>query len=191
MSEPVRSRSRAFESLPFEVCAVLLLDRVVYRSFCFCSLPQHYDEIIAILRSLSSVKNVRLEIKAAFWGEEFAADSEQAKFTGTVARWVNSQKLGLYVCWEGYTRNQNSPLDQMNIDAHGDSLGLRLLPFSDGRPPPVLNTNAQHNSSGARSSGTGPADHPAGHPNAQAVDAVEEEHNIAGQLWQKRDPKYE
>lgn len=155
------------------------------QSFCVFALPQQYDEIVTILKSLPSVKNVRLEINASFWGEEFAAGSEQAKFSGTVDRWVNSQKLSLYVCWEGYTRNQNSPLDKMNVDAHGDSLGLRLLPYGDGRPPPVLNTNP---APATGSSGAGVTAHPAGQADAEDDDG--EEHEVAGQLWRKRDPHF-
>ena len=41
--------------------------------------PQSFDEIVKILRSLPSVKDVKISISAHLWGEAFAADSTSAQ----------------------------------------------------------------------------------------------------------------
>ncbi|KAL1511603.1 hypothetical protein AB1Y20_006397 [Prymnesium parvum] len=92
---------------------------------CSCCAPcrQTYDEICAIIRSLKSVKGLRLPIGAAFWGEEFAADSEKLKYMGTVNRWNDpSTKQTLMVLWEGYTQCQRAPIDKMQKTESGTDL---------------------------------------------------------------------
>ena len=65
-------------------------------------LPQTYAEIVEILKNLPKIKGVRLKIKAGFWGEEYAAESEKATYIGVVDRWANAaDKTKLYVMWEG------------------------------------------------------------------------------------------
>ena len=76
-----------------------------------CHAAQTYSEIVSILKSLTRIKGVRIEIKAHFWGEEYAAGADKPKFAGTIDRWANAkEKASLYVIWEGYTRNQLVPL---------------------------------------------------------------------------------
>lgn len=104
-----------------------------------CLAVQTYSDIVGILKSLGRVKGVRIQIKAHFWGEEYAASADKPKFSGTIDRWANAkEKAAMYVMWEGYSRNQLAPLDKMDQDAHGDSLELVLLPYADGREPPTL-----------------------------------------------------
>lgn len=95
-----------------------------------------YATVVEILQSLSSVKGIKVEINASFWGEEYAATAEKPKFTGVIDRWdkVNT-KDALFILWEGHTRNQKAPLDKMDTDAQGNSLELKLLPGNDGRVP--------------------------------------------------------
>ncbi|KAL1519186.1 hypothetical protein AB1Y20_003446 [Prymnesium parvum] len=102
-----------------------------------------YDEICAIIRSLKSVKGLRLRIGAAFWGEEFAADSEKLKYMGTVNRWNDpSTKQTLMVLWEGYTQCQRAPIDKMQKTESGTELDLELLPYEDGVYPSLQEEEA-------------------------------------------------
>ena len=104
---------------------------------------QAFSDICDVLKSLPRIKGVRISIKAEFWGEEYAVDSEKPSYTGTIDRWANAaKKEALYVLWEGYSRNQLSPLDKMDVDLSGNSLDLQLLPYEDGRAAPMLHTTA-------------------------------------------------
>ena len=85
---------------------------------------------------MSSVKGIKVEISASFWGEEYAASAEKPKFTGVIDRWDKvATKDALFIMWEGHARNQKAPLDKMDTDAHGNSLEFKLLPGDDGKLP--------------------------------------------------------
>ena len=96
-----------------------------------------YEEIIAILKSQKAVKGIKIEIDAAFWGEEYAAGADKPRYHGVIDRWQSpvSEQRALMVQWEGYNRCQAAPLDSMDKAASGDSLGLKLLPRADGTIP--------------------------------------------------------
>ena len=168
-----------------------------------CSGPllftQTYEEIVGILRSLTRIKGVRLRIKAEYWSEEYAAESEQPKYTGTIDRWANAtEKVALYVQWEGYTRNQLAPLDKMENDASGESLELELLPYADGRPEPTLQaarptpSGTQNSTSPPQNAGTNGTtaivthDFHDGGDDGGNSDVVD----VHGQQWTERAPTY-
>ena len=101
-----------------------------------------YEELVNILKSLRSVKGVKVEIKSEFWGEEYALEAEKSTYKGVIDRWEkSSSKEALYIMWEGYARNQKAPLDKMNTDAAGDSLELKFLPGADGKMPELVQGN--------------------------------------------------
>ena len=101
-----------------------------------------YEELVSILKSLRSVKGVKVEIKSEFWGEEYALNAEKPTYKGVIDRWEkSSSKEALYIMWEGYARNQKAPLDKMNTDAAGDSLELKFLPGADGKMPELIQGN--------------------------------------------------
>ena len=93
-----------------------------------CSAWQNYESNIAIIKSLKSVKGVKISINARFWGEEYAAGAENDTVKGVIDRWEKaSTKTDLMVLWEGYNRNQRAPLVKMDTDALGEDLCLTLL----------------------------------------------------------------
>ena len=97
-----------------------------------------YADIVEILRSLDSVAGVVVQIRAELWGEAYAAEAEKPEWQGIIDRWSSAEKDALYIKWEGYNRNQLTPLDSMDKMASGASLQLKLLPYQDGRPAPTL-----------------------------------------------------
>ena len=100
---------------------------------------QTFAEVKEIIRSLKSVKGVRLEVSAALWGNDFAETADQDEYTGLVDRWNDpKEKTTLMVKWEGYTRCEQAPLDKLDTDADGASLGLKLLPYENGHAAPTL-----------------------------------------------------
>ena len=55
-----------------------------------------------------------------------------------VQKWKNaSTKSELMVLWEGRTRNETTVLENLELDAVGEPLGLALLPYEDGTPAPT------------------------------------------------------
>ncbi|KAL1519417.1 hypothetical protein AB1Y20_022941 [Prymnesium parvum] len=103
---------------------------------------QSYQEILEILRSLRSVKDVRLSVKAAFFGVEWAASQDQETFVGVISHWKTKGAV-LMVKWEGWAKNRQCPIDSLDKDADGNSLELSLLAYEDGRPPPVFEEHAR------------------------------------------------
>ena len=65
----------------------------------FC-LVQSYDEIIRIIKSLPSVKGVRLEVRMALFGVEWGRQPGEATCVGIVDRWKTKNKM-LMIKWEG------------------------------------------------------------------------------------------
>ena len=57
------------------------------------------EEIIAILKSQQSVKNIRIRVKASFFGVSWAASQDQANFIGTIDRWYSAEHKILMVKW--------------------------------------------------------------------------------------------
>ena len=98
---------------------------------------QSYDEIIRIIKSLPSVKGVRLEVRMALFGVEWAASQEKATCLGVVDRWKTKNEM-LMIKWEGWNQNKQCSLTALEKDSDGDSLELKLLPYEDGRPAPTL-----------------------------------------------------
>ena len=100
---------------------------------------QTFADIKEIILSLKSVKGVRLEVSAALWGADFAETADQDEYTGLVDRWMDpKEKTTLMVRWEGYNRCEQAPLDKLDTDADGTSLGLKLLPYENGHAAPTL-----------------------------------------------------
>ena len=83
------------------------------------------------------MKNVRLRVKSAFFGKEWAAGQNQDTFSGVISSW-KTKGTALMVKWEGWERNRQCALDTLDTDEDGDSLELELLPYDDGRPAPTL-----------------------------------------------------
>ena len=102
----------------------------------FC-IVQSYDEIIRIIKSLPSVKGVRLEVRMALFGVEWAASQEKATCVGIVDRWKTKNEM-LMIKWEGWHQNKQCSLTALEKDSDGDFLELKLLPYEDGRPAPTL-----------------------------------------------------
>ncbi|KAL1520800.1 hypothetical protein AB1Y20_022363 [Prymnesium parvum] len=98
---------------------------------------QSYDEVIAILLSQQSVKDIRLRVKAAFFGVEWAAAQEKETFTGTINGWKTKGEV-LMVRWEGWSRSRQCPLITLKEDSDGEPLEVELLPYNDGRSRPQL-----------------------------------------------------
>ena len=97
----------------------------------FC-IVQSYDEIIRIIKSLPSVKGVRLEVRMALFGVEWAASQEKATCVGIVDRWKTKNEM-LMIKWEGWHQNKQCSLTALEKDSDGDFLELKLLPYEDGR----------------------------------------------------------
>ena len=98
---------------------------------------QSYDEIIRIIKSLPSVKGVRVEVRMALFGVEWAASQEKATCVGVVDRWKTKDEM-LMIKWDGWNQNKQCSLTALEKDSDGDSLELKLLPYDDGRPAPTL-----------------------------------------------------
>ena len=58
---------------------------------------QTFAEIVEIIKSYPKPKGIILEIDAGFWGEDFAASSDKASYTGEVDRWQNNKEETLMV----------------------------------------------------------------------------------------------
>jgi hypothetical protein len=102
-----------------------------------CPLTQTYQSVLAVLRSKRKVKGIKLEISSKFWGEAYAADTEEPKCKGVIDRWADKDKTALMIRWDGYNRCQRAPLDLMDKATDGDSLNLLLLPGADGKLPEI------------------------------------------------------
>ena len=94
----------------------------------FC-IVQSYDEIIRIIKSLPSVKGVRLEVRMALFGVEWAASQEKATCVGVVDRWKTKNEM-LMIKWEGWNKNKQCSLTSLEKDSDGDFLELKLLPYT-------------------------------------------------------------
>jgi len=99
---------------------------------------QTYEEVMKIITSLPSVKGVRLSVKSTFFGVEWAASQDQTHFIGELSAWKVAKKV-LMIRWAGWDRNRQCPLETLDVDNDGESVEVRLLPYADGRPPPVEN----------------------------------------------------
>lgn len=113
---------------------------------------QSYEEIITIIKSLPSVKDVRIRVKSTFFGVEWAASQDQDNFVGILSSWKTKGSV-LMVRWEGWSRNKQCDLDTLENDTDGSSLELELLPYSDGRDAPTFVASPPHHQLGAGSSG--------------------------------------
>jgi len=97
-----------------------------------------HAEIIEIIKSLSSVKNVRLSVKSEYFGVDWAKeDAEQDRYEGVVTRWKTEGEI-LMIKWEGWASAKATHLADLKQDVDGNSLGLQLLLYEDGSAPPVL-----------------------------------------------------
>ena len=75
---------------------------------------QSYDEIIRIIKSLPSVKGVRLEVRMALFGVEWAASQEKATCVGIVDRWKTKNEM-LMIKWEGWHQNKQCSLTALGF----------------------------------------------------------------------------
>ena len=101
----------------------------------FCS--QTFDEIISILSSQSNIKGIRIRVKATYFGVSWAAGQDQETFVGTMDRWHEKGKVA-FIKFEGWAKNRRTLLSSLDTDDDGASVGLELLPYSDGSPPPTV-----------------------------------------------------
>ena len=130
MPSQVRPHAQNRRPVHFELRGTLLSDSPP---------PQNSaEEIIAILKSQQSVKNIRIRVKASFFGVSWAASQDQANFIGTIDRWYSAEHTILMVKWEGWARCRQAELTTLDKDSDGESIELELLPYDDGRPPPTL-----------------------------------------------------
>ncbi|KAL1507552.1 hypothetical protein AB1Y20_007172 [Prymnesium parvum] len=118
------------------VCPQMKLCRAHARIAHCC--PQTFEDISAILLSQPTIKDIRIRIKAAFFGKEWAATQEQDTFVGVLVNWKSKKDRIVMVKWEGWNRARQCVLASLEEDGDGDPLELELLPFDDGRPPPTL-----------------------------------------------------
>ncbi|KAL1519929.1 hypothetical protein AB1Y20_023417 [Prymnesium parvum] len=106
-------------------------------------MSQTYADIKGILLSLPSVKDVVISINAEYWGIDWAEqDAEKAEYEGVIAKWKTGEKTHLMIRWDGKNRNETAVLENMETDANGNDLNLKLLSYKDGRPAPVFNMQA-------------------------------------------------
>ena len=103
-----------------------------------CACSQTFQEIIDIIKSQSSIKGIRLRVKATFFGVSWAASQQQATFAGIVDRWHSAEHKVLMIKWEGWERCRQAELSALEKDSDGESVELELLPYDDGRPAPTL-----------------------------------------------------
>ena len=103
---------------------------------CRVARPQQTDnseeiaEIEQIFLNLPSVKNVRVKIKATFFGRDWARTAPQAYYHGTVTSWKNKGEKTIYVLWEGWGRNKAHAIsDLLKPDDDGESVEFELLPY--------------------------------------------------------------
>ena len=54
---------------------------------------------------------------------------------GVISKWKKA-KTNLYILFDGDARNSDTPLSSLDKDSVGNSLGLELLDYEDGRPAP-------------------------------------------------------
>eukprot|EP00327_Prymnesium_parvum_P001580 CAMPEP_0182849034 /NCGR_PEP_ID=MMETSP0006_2-20121128/29317_1 /TAXON_ID=97485 /ORGANISM="Prymnesium parvum, Strain Texoma1" /LENGTH=71 /DNA_ID=CAMNT_0024979489 /DNA_START=223 /DNA_END=435 /DNA_ORIENTATION=+ len=66
---------------------------------------QSYQEAMDILRSLPSVKGVRVQVKAAYFGVAWAANQDQESFVGVLNCWKTKGAV-LMVKWEGWAKSR-------------------------------------------------------------------------------------
>ena len=158
---------------------------------------QTFDEIITILKSLPSVKDVVISVKSELFGVEWAK-SDQCTFQtyeGTCAGWKQKNEI-LMVKWPGYSTNKQVKLESLEKDTDGNSLDLKLLDYEDGRPAPIL-----HIPPPPRAGAQGPGDLDSDgdgddgmlseHSGAEEEEeAVPDKFQSSGQHWRKRDPQY-
>ena len=99
----------------------------------------NFQEVVEILQSMRTINDVRIEIGARAFGVEWAAASgRQATYTGLCKSWLPWTSKGLlYVKWEDCEQYCRVELFGLRLDEKKKPLGLRLLPYLDGRPPPV------------------------------------------------------
>lgn len=158
---------------------------------------QSYENIIAILKSLPSVKDVRIEVSAALFGVEWAAgpECEQEKYVGTISSWKKKGE-SLYVRWEGWTRNADTPLTSLDKDSAGASLELKLLAYGDGRPAPTRYTPPPAARGQEGPGGSADSEDEAEEEEVQQEEAEEVEEgapdqvDLDGQAWKLRTPTY-
>jgi hypothetical protein len=97
-------------------------------------------QIDAIIRSQPTVKDIRLSIKAEFFGVEWANSNENdtERYEGTITKWKSKKDDEVYIRWEGWDGNKAARLDQLTgNDTSGEALECELLSYADGRVAPV------------------------------------------------------
>ncbi|KAL1522185.1 hypothetical protein AB1Y20_021823 [Prymnesium parvum] len=90
---------------------------------------QTYEEIIDILKSQTSIKDIRISLKAEFFGVDWAAGQEVERFTGTLANWKKKDET-VMILWEGWNKNRQCSLAALKEDADGESLELAVLDYA-------------------------------------------------------------
>ena len=91
------------------------------------------------------VKDIRLSIKAEFFGVEWAnsEDNDQDRFEGVITKWKSKKDEELYIRWDGWDTNRAARLDQLvGNDSNGEPLECKILSYADGRAAPVYQAPA-------------------------------------------------
>ena len=57
---------------------------------------------------------------------------------GKITKWKSSEKKELMILWQGKERNETAVLANLDKDAGGVSLNLKLHDYADGSPAPTL-----------------------------------------------------
>ncbi|KAL1498483.1 hypothetical protein AB1Y20_013808 [Prymnesium parvum] len=86
----------------------------------------HDSEVTSIFIPPSNVKGLRLQVKAEYFGTEWAAsdDCQQSTFIGVASSWKKRGDI-LMVMWEGWAVNRQCALESLEVDADGEPLDLR------------------------------------------------------------------
>jgi hypothetical protein len=84
--------------------------------------PQAFAEIRDIIKSLPTVKGVRIEVNASYFGVSWAAAQDQARYIGVVDKWKDKVEGTLMVKWEGWDRNRATLLGGLEKDEDEESL---------------------------------------------------------------------
>lgn len=141
------------------------------------------------------MKNVRLSVKSEYFGVDWAKeDAEQDRYEGVVNKWKTEGEI-LMIKWEGWASAKATHLDDLKHDADGNSLELQLLPYEDGRAPPVFQEprpvrRAPAPAARSASSSGGNGDSSGSEEDEEDDDGPPDEYENKGVTWQLRPPQY-
>ena len=86
-----------------------------------------------ILNSQKSVKDIKVSIRAEFFGMDWAASQSTRRFKGIISSWKKKEDFSLMIKWDGWARNKANTLDTLlGEDENGDSFAFKIESHDDG-----------------------------------------------------------